>query len=54
MSGTGNCYDNAPTESFFGSLKTEHVHHSTLSIRHHSQYLKENIFTIAHDNHMWA
>jgi transposase InsO family protein len=27
MSGTGNCYDNAPTESFFGSLKTEHVHH---------------------------
>ena len=27
MSRTGNCYDNAPTESFFGSLKTEHVHH---------------------------
>jgi putative transposase len=27
MSDTGNCYDNAPTESFFGSLKTEHVHH---------------------------
>lgn len=27
MSGTGNCYDNAPTESFFGSLKMEHVHH---------------------------
>lgn len=23
MSGTGNCYDNAPAESFFGSLKME-------------------------------
>ncbi len=23
MSGTGNCYDNAPMESFFGTLKTE-------------------------------
>jgi putative transposase len=27
MSGTGNCYDNAPTESFFGTLKMERVHH---------------------------
>lgn len=27
MSGTGNCYDNAPIESFFGSLKMELVHH---------------------------
>jgi len=26
MSGTGNCYDNAPTESFFGRLKMEWVH----------------------------
>src|ERR671929_2064982 len=26
MSRRGNCLDNAPTESFFGSLKTEHVH----------------------------
>lgn len=25
MSGTGNCYDNAPVESFFDSLKTEEV-----------------------------
>ena len=23
MSGVGNCYDNAPMESFFGRLKTE-------------------------------
>ena len=26
MSGKGNCLDNAPMESFFGSLKTELVH----------------------------
>ncbi len=26
MSGCGNCYDNAVTESFFGTLKTELVH----------------------------
>ena len=27
MSRKGNCYDNAPVESFFGTLKTELVHH---------------------------
>lgn len=27
MSGAGNCYDNAPMESFIGTLKTEWVHH---------------------------
>lgn len=27
MSRTGNCYDNAPTESFWGKLKTEMVYH---------------------------
>jgi putative transposase len=27
MSRRGNCLDNAPMESFFASLKTEHVHH---------------------------
>ena len=27
MSRTGDCYDNAPIESFFGTLKTERVHH---------------------------
>ncbi len=26
MSGTGNCCDNAPAESFWGRLKTELVH----------------------------
>ncbi|MFL6332511.1 MAG: IS3 family transposase [Pyrinomonadaceae bacterium] len=27
MSRKGDCYDNAPVESFFGTLKTELVHH---------------------------
>jgi putative transposase len=27
MSGTGNCYDNAPMESFWATLKTELVFH---------------------------
>jgi transposase InsO family protein len=27
MSRRGNCYDNAVAESFFGTLKSEHVHH---------------------------
>lgn len=27
MSGTGNCHDNAPVESFISLLKTELAHH---------------------------
>jgi transposase InsO family protein len=27
MSGVGNCYDNAPMESFWGTLKQELIHH---------------------------
>ena len=33
MSGRGNCYDNAPAESFFGTLKTELVHHAVYRTR---------------------
>lgn len=33
MSGKGNCYDNAPMESFWGSLKTELVHHRRYETR---------------------
>lgn len=33
MSGTGNCYDNAPVESFFGSLKMELVHYAIYNTR---------------------
>ena len=33
MSRKGNCYDNAPMESFWGTLKSELVHHSRYSSR---------------------
>lgn len=33
MSRKGNCWDNATTESFFGSLKSEFVHHETFETR---------------------
>lgn len=33
MSSTGNCYDNAPAESFFGTLKNEWVHHQHFETR---------------------
>lgn len=33
MSRKGNCFDNAPMESFWGSLKTEMVHHRNFSTR---------------------
>ncbi len=33
MSGKGDCWDNAPTESFFSSLKREQVHHKYYETR---------------------
>jgi transposase InsO family protein len=33
MSRKGNCYDNAPIESFWGSLKNEMVHHHRFETR---------------------
>lgn len=33
MSGTGNCYDNAVAESFFHTLKTEHVYQCKYATR---------------------
>ena len=33
MSRKGNCYDNAPMESFFGTLKKELVHHERFETR---------------------
>lgn len=37
MSRRGNCYDNAVTESFFGTLKTELVHHERYATREAAQ-----------------
>lgn len=36
MSRKGNCYDNAPMESFFGTLKNELVHHRRYESREHA------------------
>jgi putative transposase len=33
MIGKGNCYDNAPMESFWGTLKQEHIHHRRYGTR---------------------
>ena len=37
MSRRGNCYDNAPMESFWGTLKNELVHHRRYETRRHAQ-----------------
>jgi putative transposase len=37
MSRPGNCFDNAPVESFFHSLKTEWLYHLTLRSRAHAR-----------------
>ena len=33
MSRKGNCYDNAPMESFWGTLKNELIHHRRYATR---------------------
>jgi len=37
MSRKGNCWDNAPMESFWGSLKNELVHHRLFATRQEAQ-----------------
>jgi transposase InsO family protein len=37
MSRKGNCWDNAPTESFFNSLKNERVHGTNYATRADTQ-----------------
>lgn len=41
MSGTGNCYDNSAMESFFHTLKTEHVYFERYQTR---EQAKQSIF----------
>ena len=42
MSGTGNCFDNAPMESFWHSLKVERVHGASYATRAHA---KQDVFS---------
>ena len=42
MSGKGNCFDNAPMESFWGTLKQELVHHRHL------------VYVGSYDHHVYA
>ena len=37
MSGKGDCWDNAPMESFFGRFKTELIHGNVLDDVHHAR-----------------
>lgn len=37
MSRKGNCYDNAPMESFWGSLKNEMIHHQGYATRDNAE-----------------
>ena len=37
MNGVGTWYDNAPMESFFGTLKSELVHHCTYQVRNEAK-----------------
>ena len=41
LSSTGNCYDNAVAESFFHTLKTEHVYHKRF---HSREEAKRSLF----------
>jgi transposase InsO family protein len=41
MSRKGNCWDNAPMESFFHTLKTELVHHRAYATREEA---KQDLF----------
>jgi transposase InsO family protein len=44
MSRKGNCFDNAPIESFWGSLKSELVHHRKYATSAEAEaYIREHI-----------
>ncbi len=38
MSGTGHCFDNAVAESFFHTLKTEHIYFETYETREQAKH----------------
>jgi len=51
MSRRGNCYDNAPMESFWGSLKNELVHHCRYSTRAEAEASIREYIEIFYNRH---
>lgn len=51
MSGKGNCWDNAPVESFFGTLKNECIHHIKLNnLKHTKEVVLDYIYNFYNTN----
>ena len=49
MSRKGNCYENAPMESFWGSLKNELVHHHRYATRTETEASTREYVEIFHN-----
>jgi transposase InsO family protein len=49
MSRRGNCYDNAVMESFFGTLKTELVHHEAYVTREEARQSRFEYIEVFYD-----
>ncbi len=50
MSRKGNCYDNAPMESFWGTLKNELVHHRRYETREQARCEISEYIEIFHNH----
>jgi putative transposase len=50
MSRKGNCWDNAVSESFFGSLKSEHVYRHTFKTRKEAELMLFDFIEIFYNN----
>ncbi len=53
MSRRGNCYDNAPAESFWGTLKTELVHHRRYETRREAACEISEYIDIFYNRQRW-
>ncbi|WP_416389962.1 IS3 family transposase [Turicibacter sanguinis] len=53
MSPKGNCWDNAPQESFFGYLKDEINLKEQMTIEELSKEIEDYIYYYNHYRHQW-
>lgn len=51
MSRKGDCYDNAPMESFWGSLQNEFVHHERFATRQQARNAITEYIEIFYNRH---